>query len=319
MYKKRKYKLKLKKANTVRRNITKKNQKEIIELYKELSKDIDKQIKKKENKYNKRYLIQLQNSLKKEIRAITNEVETKSKNGMVEVSKAVIQDVHGFLRNSGFRPNLVEGSFSYVPTDVVRNIMSGSLYNKKEYLSNSVWKDLNKTESDIRRIVSKGIASGKDTYDIAKDLEKYVNPEVRKDVRWYKDYPGTKRVVDYNAQRLARTMVSHAYQQSLKLACEENPFVVAYRWITADLHGRTCELCRYRAYENHHGLGEGIFPKNELPLDHPNGFCEFEPVMFGELDEIIDRVKDWDNSPIGTYPEIDRYVEVFHKRRNGNG
>lgn len=311
----KKYKLKLKKANTVRNNLTRKNQNYVIELYKELSKEVRQYSKARKSNFSKTKLIQLQHNLEKEIRKLHEQIKNKGKSSMTEVSSAVVYDVNGFLRSSGFRPNVLEGAFSYIPTDVVRNILTGNLYNKKKSLSDSIWKDLNKTESDIRKVIAKGIASGRDLYDIAKDLEKYVNPSKRKDYEWSKMYPGTNKKVDYNTQRLVRTMVSHAYQQSLKNLCEENPFVVGYRWITADLHGRTCELCRHRAYDNHHGLGEGIFPKNDLPLDHPNGFCEFEPVMMGELDEIIDQVKDWDNSPIGTYPEIDRYVETFHRRK----
>lgn len=309
--KKRNYTLKLKKANTVRRNITKKNQKEVIELYKEISKEISNKIKNKKNKYSKTYLKQVQRNLEKEIRKINEQIISKSKYGMVEVSDAVIYDVRGFLRDSGFRPNVLKGALSNIPTDVVRNILTGNLYNKKYSLSNSIWKNLDETEKDIRKIIAKGIASGRDMYEIAKDLEKYVNPSKRKDYDWSKMYPGVNKKVDYNAQRLVRTTISHAYQQSLKLACEDNPFVIGYRWITADLHGRTCDLCRERAYEDHHGMGTGIFPKNELPLDHPNGFCEFEPVMSGSLDEIKEQVINWGLAPLGTYPEIDRYVRTF--------
>ena len=67
------------------------------------------------------------------------------------------------------------------------------------------------TQGDIQYIVAQGIASQKSAFDIAKDLEKYVDPSAKKDWAWSKVYPGTKKVVDYNAQRLARTMVSHAY------------------------------------------------------------------------------------------------------------
>lgn len=311
---KKKYKLKLNTANRVRKSITRKNTKEVVELYKELSKEIRKDIQNRRKKNINRFdLRKLGYELEKEIRRLNENIKNKTKTSMKDVSSAVIKDVNGFLRNSGFRPEQTFRSFDYIPTDVVRNVLSGNVYNRKDVLNRNVWKNLDKTEKDIRKIIAKGIARGRDTYDIAKDLEKYVNPKVRKDYEWSKMYPGTNKVVDYNAQRLVRTMVSHAYQQSMRMACDDNPFVVGYKWITADLHGRTCELCKERAYEDHHGLGVGVFPKSELPLDHPNGFCEFEPVMFGSEYDIMDVVEEWYESPRGTYPEIDRYVDLFRR------
>ena len=84
---------------------------------------------------------------------------------------------------------------------------------------------------------------------------------------------------------------------------ENDPFVVGYRWITSNFHGRVCEICRNR---------EGrIFKKDELPLDHPNGMCTFEAVIPDSMESIADKIGMWYQAPIGTYPEIDAYALDF--------
>lgn len=117
--------------------------------------------------------------------------------------------------------------------------------------------------------------------------------------------------VDYNAQRLARTMISHAYQQSFENVNRNDPFVIGYRWLTSNFHGRVCDICRERAETDQYDLGTGVFPKDALPLDHPNGMCTFEAVMPDDMKTIAQKIGMWYNSPVGTYPEIDRYVLDF--------
>lgn len=309
-------KFSLKNSNKVRRSITIKNQKKIKSFYEELSKKVKTQIAQNNNLSGirkKEQLMQIQMSLKSEIEKLNKSIEGSIKSGMEETSSAVVKDARNFLGQIGYNEFDSSHAFKRVPTEVVRNVLNGNIYQTGWTLSKAIWGDSKKTIRDINKIVAEGIALNRDIYDIAKDLEKYVNPSKRKNYKWSRMYPGTKRVVDYNAQRLARTMVSHAYQQSFKNVCEKNPFVVAYKWITADLHGRTCELCKHRAYDDHHGLGPGIFPKDDLPLDHPNGFCDFEAVVPDSISSMSDKIFEWYNSSEGTFPELDEYAKQFRR------
>ena len=90
-----------------------------------------------------------------------------------------------------------------------------------------------------------------------------------------------------------------------------DPFVIGYRWLTSNFHGRVCDICRERAETDQYGLGTGVFPKDALPLDHPNGMCTFEAVMPDDMKTIAQKIGMWYNSPVGTYPDIDRYVLDF--------
>ena len=191
----------------------------------------------------------------------------------------------------------IKGAYSYIPRQQVLNIASGKLYGDKWSLSQSIWKSGLKTKSDIQNVVAKGLTENKPIKDIADDLMKYVDPTARKPWDWSKVYPGTAAKVDYNAQRLARTMIQHSFQSSLVQSQRYNPFCRGVIWHSVGLHGRTCEQCLER--------DGNVFPVKDLPLDHPNGLCYFEPAL-DSMNDIADRLGDWVNG--GSDPALDTYV-----------
>ena len=158
---------------------------------------------------------------------------------------------------------------------------------------------------DINNIIAYGIAVNQSPRDIAKQLERYLKPEnsLGWSVRQYTDKYGIKRfaqvhnnIVDWRAQRLARTALQHAYQQTLVALTKDNPFVSGYIW-HAD-GANACQLCMDR---------DGRFyTPSELPLDHPNGQCDFE-VAIDEEKAMNDLAGFYEN-PI-LYPDIQRLVE----------
>ena len=137
-------------------------------------------------------------------------------------------------------------------------------------------------------------------YDIAKDLENYVRPSAK--LGWNKvTKDGVKiykKQVDYNAQRLGRTLVQHSYQQSFISTTQKNPFVTDYIWNSNG--SRVCELCASRDGKH--------YSKYDLPMDHPNGMCTMIPNVVNNLE---DKLADWYNSPDGTFPEIDEFAKNF--------
>lgn len=191
----------------------------------------------------------------------------------------------------------IKGAYSYVPRKEMANILSGQLYGKNWTFSKAIWGAEKKTKEDLEKIVARGLAGNKPIYDIAKDLEKYVDPSARKPWDWGKVYPGTAKTVDYNAQRLARTMIQHSFQQSMVQAQLYNPFCKGIIWYSVGIHGRTCATCMERDGQ--------VFAVKDLPLDHPNGLCYFEPAL-EPMDKIADRLADWTKG--GSDPDLDTYV-----------
>ena len=310
-----KQKFSLKNAEQVRVTTTMVQQKKIKQMYENLYQEVTKQISKmgKEN-IKKQNLIILQRDIGNAISQMNKDIQDGIVRDMRIVSNAVVEDTRTFLKQMGFKDKDIHNAFQFVPDEIIREIANGNVYQDNWRLSEAIWGYNKQTQYNLNRIISIGTKQGKSAYEIALDLERYVEPSASKPSRriysWRYDKMGNKvkdsfyfGKVDYNAQRLARTLISHAYQQSFMRVNENDPFVVGYRWITSNFHGRVCEICRDR---------EGrIFKKDELPLDHPNGMCTFEAVIPDSMESIADKIGMWYQAPIGTYPEIDAYALDF--------
>lgn len=182
--------------------------------------------------------------------------------------------------------NRLKDMFSKIPTSAMNEILSGKAYKDRSGLSERIWQDTKLFNKDIDYIIAEGIAGKKSAYEVAKDLEKYVKNEAKKDFEWSKVYPRSRKVVDYNAQRLARTSISHAFTMAQKRSCEKNPFVEKIEWLTSNSH-RTCSECLEK---------EGkTYLINDLPFDHANGMCTTVPVLEKSLEEIGAELREWMN------------------------
>ena len=295
-------KINLQDGEQARLTITREQEVEISKLYHEVYLKLKKQMDAlplqgegtASQSLRKTYLNKLIKQLKAEYKSLGERLEKQIKKGMKDVSSSVVQANDDWLQKVGIK---IEGAYSFVPGDIVALVSTGRLYGGGWTLSKAIWGESQKHAHDIDTIVASGIAANKSAYDIAKDLEKYVNPSARKEWDWSKVYPGTSKKVDYNAQRLARTMVSHAYQQSLLASTKYNPFVKGYRWRSAH-SDRTCELCNDRDGQ--------LYSANDLPLDHPNGMCTFIAELTGDLESIADRLGDWTQGKDD--PELDKWV-----------
>lgn len=270
----------------VRSKLEKEQYKQILRLYQNLAKKAKKQAKKlskgtMSDKLQASELRKLAKQLQEEAEAIGEELEKGIPDTLLKASQAVVDDANKFNKKVGIT---IEGAYKRVPKDIVEVLVSGKLYGGRWSLSRAIWADIRKTQQDINTVVAEGLALNKSSYDIAKDLEKYVDPKAKKPWDWSKVYPGTKKKIDYNAQRLARTMVGHAYQQSVVATTENNPFIDGILWISGHT-STTCEICNERDGK--------VFPANKLPLDHPNGKCSFAPQVEKSMEAIADELADW--------------------------
>lgn len=271
--------------------LAKKQEKQIKHIYNDMYLKVSRELKKvNPNTLSERYLEELQKELAKEIKSIHKKIEKIVKNN-IDKSTHLANNVQldFFMRiNEQYSLNMKDtfsSMFSKIPKDAMNEILFGKAYKDRKGLSERIWEYNNKFSKDIDYVIAEGIAAKKSTYEIAKDLEKYVNPNTVKDWDWNKVYPNTSKKVDYNAQRLARTAVNHAFQQAQKRSCEKNPYVEGIKWISANSHGRTCELCRERDNQ--------VFSVKDVPLDHPNGLCTTVPEIPMSLEEIGAELRTW--------------------------
>lgn len=289
-------------------------QKEIAKLYEDWADEIGERAKYYSHKstvsapVSERYYRELQKQLRQTSQEVSNEVYKKIKSNIYTIADAVVSDNVKWLESFGFSSAGLNAAFSYVPHEIVQNLVTGQIYDSGWSLSSRIWGDNEQTLKDIYQVMAKGLAENKPIYEIAKDLESYVRPSAR--LPWNLRMADGKKIykkqVDYNAQRLARTLVQHGYQQSFIATTQKNPFITEYVWRSNG--SRVCDLCKAR---------DGVhYKKTELPMDHPNGMCTMEPVVANDM---IDQLADWFNSPDGTYPEIDAFAGNFGYQASKTG
>lgn len=290
-------------------------QKEIQKLYDDWADDVlDKAIyySHKTNAsaaLSEKYYKELFKQMNAQSNEVSKEVQGIITSNMYTIADSVVASNVNWLKQFGFSEDGLNAAFSYIPHDVVQRLITGQIYDSGWSLSQRIWSDNQQTQRDIYQVMARGLAEQKSVYEIAKDLESYVRPNAKlpwnpvlamKNTKTGKiEYKRIyKKQVDYNAQRLARTLAQHSYQQSFIAATQKNPFITDYIWHSNG--SRVCELCMSR---------DGVhYKKNELPMDHPNGMCTMEPTV---ADDMVDQLADWFNSPDGTYPEIDEFAGNF--------
>lgn len=302
-------------AEKARDAIVESQKKEIAQLYQDWAKEIGERATYYSRKstsssvVSERQMKELQKQLEETSHQVSNEVYNKIKQNIYTVSDAVVKDNVAWLKQFGFSEDGLNAAFTSVPDSIVRRMVTGQIYEGGWNLSSRIWSDNEQTMKTAYQIVAKGMAENRPIYDIAKELEKYVQPGAAKawnptiamrntktgEIEYKKIY---KRQVDYNAQRLARTLVQHGYQQSFIAVTEQNPFVLKYKWYANG--SRPCPLCQERDGKE--------FEKGDLPMDHPNGQCTMAPVVASDM---IDQLVNWYNSPDGTYPDIDNFAKGF--------
>ena len=292
------YNLRFAKAEQTRKAITNQQLQQIKSMYQEIADQYSRRIESLSDKTNissilrTQYLREYQKQLADELGKVNRRIESNIKSGMTKTAEAVLEEEIRRAKELGFAG--ITGKYSNIPTDVVETIISGQLYQGNWSLSSAIWGTNKKIQQDCQNIVARGIAANKGVYEVAKDLEAYVNPSARKTYRWARDYPGSTKVIDYNASRLARTMMSHAYQEAFERSTEKDPWVEAYQWNTGH-NNRVCQLCIEREENDSYGLGPGVYPKGEVPLDHPNGQCFLTIVQTKSTNDVVNDLANWYN------------------------
>lgn len=282
----------IEKARRKRKTLTRQQQQEIKRMYRRVAESWKTAIERQGKKMTMTWLTTHAQNLEGAIDDIGTKLEELVKAGILTVADAVIDaeatywtDVVKLTVNKDAAEAL-RTVYAQYPQKVVEELVKGNIYKGNAGLSSKIWKYSKKQKDDISRIIQDGIMEYRSAYDIAKDLERYVLPTARKPWDWSKVYPFSTKKVDYNAQRLSRTSITHAYQMALVHATEKNPFVGEYQWHASN-SSRVCEICLERDGK--------MFKKDELPLDHPNGMCTVTCVITKSYDEIAKELRDWAN------------------------
>jgi len=298
-------------ALAARRNVSKltlKQQKKVHSIYESAINNLINDIYKHDEKsLASRWKNDYVKQLDKVSRNLYREIRESTKDGIRKGAKFGADSNKDILKNifdvAGIDPgDHFTTAFSQVQEGVIKDIIAGDIYSDGKTLSERIWNTKSEFEKDIQYVISQGIAEKKSTIELAEDLEQFVKDKAQRKSTWRKSYPHLKnKTIDYNAQRLARTSINHAYQSASVKSSNMNPFIEGIEWRSALIHGRTCELCRER-----HGQ---VFDKDSVPLDHPNGLCTMLPSISKSTDEVATELRDWVDG--GENKVLDEWYEEY--------
>lgn len=294
-------------AIEARDSLTKRQQKEIRKMYNKWAREVRdeaKSLSRISGSVNEqKQLADLYYQLRNSSRQLSAEINNEVKSNVNNMSSIVVRTNKRWLGSLGLSTSSLDHKMSMAKDSTIRSILSGNLYDKGNPLSENVWNLVDGNLKDIYAILGKGVALNQSPYDIAIQLEKYLNPNKNLGIGFkkYIDANGNIKYinignnkVDWRAQRLAKTVLQHAYQRTLVELTKDNPFVTGYIWHAT---GTACPVCADR--------DGNFYTASSLPLDHPNGQCDFEVAI--DEEKARNDLAGFFENPV-KYPDIIRFI-----------
>ncbi len=236
----------------------------------------------------------------------------------------VLEKAKGGTGGDAFRSVLTRTS-----DEALRSVVNGQAYLDAKSLSSRIWKTNKRAQDGINEVLQQGIAQKKSAYQIAKELEAYVKPDVREAMDWREVYPDLPEWLDdrwtkveRHAQNVARTSINQAYHIAMKEAAAANPFATAIHWeLSGEHYERQVrpfgeDVCDEYSMHNE-GLGGGNFPIDAVPLPHAMCLCDQWAVTVKTLDQCADQLKGWLDGEADE--ELDKAFGNWKETLQGNG
>jgi len=187
----------------------------------------------------------------------------------------------------------IQNMFISVDVKVVANMVS-RIYSDGYTYSQRVWNAALDYQEQIKRVISAGLASGRDIIDIAEDIGVYVRKDRQALVKRYGDFVSGNRDwlrrirkdIDYNALRLVRSEIYASLQQVAVENSLLNPGSSGiYDWVRQNTTDWGCN-CPDNAAGSPYTL-------DDLPsYDHPNCLCIVVPILKPRK-EFVDDLTRW--------------------------
>ena len=284
------------------RELTKKQQQQIIQVYRNAYMDIiNRNIKGAygDSKAVKNLTLAYSQQIYDELQKVVMEYNSKAASEIAEINKQMMQ----LLMEDGYQQikDQVDKLVDIVNKDTVEQLIRGKVYEDGKGLDKRLWNATSKSGEKIEDAVASCMAEGMGAADMAQNLKEFAmgghhtwsRNKIREKLGSY--YASRYRGgLDYESLRLARTTITHQAQIETINIKRVNPYMGGIKWHSNHEAGRTCDLCNER--DGHIFITD----KEDVPLDHPNGACWLEPVWMingkeATPEEIAKDMKAWAN------------------------
>ncbi|MBU3102983.1 polymorphic toxin type 50 domain-containing protein [Clostridium gasigenes] len=279
---------------------------ELLSIYEEASKQISRKLSKaKSGGLTERYLRELNKSIYRYTLEIRTNLSRSITDGMLASSQiasttqaeyfniiAPMQDI-----NSKFNK-----MFALLPDRITKQLIGTNYYSDGKTLDKRLWDITSKNSKDIDRLIKINISKGTNAKDLANELDSYINPKSRMIPKTLES--GMSKNIAYQAQRLARTSLTHANTETYIQGSKMNPFCKGLKWNLSPshstrMHGKT-DICDEYAGR--------VFKVKETPIQHPNCLCYLTQEVM-DTDKARDELIDWVNGEGN--PKLDKWLEDY--------
>lgn len=298
------------------RELTKKQQQQIIQVYKKAYMDtINKGIKNAygDNKAVKNLTAAYSQQIYDELLKVVMKYNSQVASDLSDINKQMMQ----LLMGDGYQQikEQVDKLVDIVNADTVDQIVRGKLYEGRKGLDKTLWNATSKSGEKIEDAVASCMAEGMSAAEMSENLKQFAmgghHTWSRNKIReklgsgYARKYSGG---LDYESLRLARTTITHQAQIETINTKKVNPYMGGVQWHSNHEAGRTCDACN--------ALDGRLFiiDKEDIPLDHPNGACWLEPVWMingkkATPEDIAKDMRAWANGEknSGTMDKIPEY------------
>ena len=279
------------------KQLTKKQQQQIIQVYRDAYMDIiNRNIKGAygDNKAVKNLTLAYSQQIYDELQKVVREYNSQAAAEIADINKQMMQ----LLMGDGYIQikDQVDKLVDIVNKDTVEQIIRGKVYEDGKGLDKRLWKSVSSSGEKIENAVASCTAEGMGAAEMAQNLKEFAmgghHTWSRNKIReklgsaYASKYRGG---LDYESLRLARTTITHQAQIATLATSKINPYMDAVIWHSDHQAGRTCEECIARNGTKY------FINKEAVPLDHPNGGCWLEPCYSMTPEEIAKDMKAWAN------------------------
>lgn len=300
--------------------LNKSQEKELLNLYTELAQQLERDISKCRTTSKELYLKKLHNIVVANIRDMHGDLKNiivSNINSSSEIASSVDYAYYAAITNNTGLLTTFNSMVMNTREQTVRKLIQGQFYkkdknNKFVTLSQRLWNLENNNIKSIDIAIKTNILRGANAKELAKNIEKYVNPCNRINIKT--DAVGFNQNISYNASRLARTSISHSFRETQVQQAMNNPLNIGMKWELSPshrlrMHGKR-DICDEYANQNNYGLGIGVFPAKDLPLGHCNCLCNTFEVNT-PINEAVQRLKAWSEG------KEDKELDKWYKQNKG--
>jgi len=268
------------------------------------------------------HLRALEKSLTREAENIRRALEGRLRSDLQQATglggRSLQAHMTSCLQSAGLRLDMVrvQRGFGDVNTAAVEAIWARTRNGMK--LSDRIWQTSDNARDNMRSIILDGVARGRDSVQVARDLEQYVKHGA---ATMAGDYPGMMARIGkrapkdlcYEAFRLARSEMSMAFMEGMYAAGRVNPAYKGVRWLLSSSHPLP-DVCDDLASADLYGLGAGCYPAgDEPPYPHPNCLCTVAPLV-EDTKEFVERLKNWRDDPSSDQELEQWYNNIYQEK-----